>query len=457
MIRLLGLLLAIQAAGGRPAARPVTASVEAKPNIVVLLADDLGYADLGVQGAADISTPHIDRLFREGVRFTDGYMSASLCSPSRAGLLTGRYQQRFGHDFNPGEAGTDSAGLSLPADMPTLAHFLRSSGYATGLIGKWHLGSGSGARPLDKGFDEFYGFLGREHWYTRNRFTQEFEPLWRDRTEVKDTAYLTRQFAREAVSFIERHAKRPFFLYVPFNAVHVPMQPDPATDGRVARISNPRRRQYSSMLLSMDDAVGEILAALDRLKLTTQTIVVFASDNGGPTEMTTARNAPFRGAKGTLYEGGIRVPFAMRWPARLAAGTVYRHPITALDIAPTALAAAGDTARRAFDGVNLIPFLTGQRGDAPPHARLFWRMGFKYAVREGNWKLLATNFPRKAQLFDLTTDPAESRSVRWDHAAKATEMERAYAEWNRGMRRPNGLLPGYLGMIQQWLRVKYAD
>lgn len=461
MIRLLGLALALQAAGGagRPAKKvAATPPVDPRPNVLVLVADDLGYGDLAAYGGADIATPNIDRLFKEGVRFTDGYMSASLCSPSRAGLLTGKYQQRFGHDFNPGEAGTDSASLAIPNDMPTLAQYLRPLGYATGMVGKWHLGFLPGARPLDRGFDEFYGFLGREHWYTRNKFTHDFEPLWRGTQQVTDTTYLTRAFAREAVSFIERHASAPFFLYVPFNAVHVPMQPDSSNMARLAAITNPRRRQYASMVLSMDLAVGEILNALDRLKLAKNTIVVFVSDNGGPTDMTTASNAPLRGAKGTLYEGGIRVPFAVRWPARLTAGTTYAKPITALDIAPTAVAAAGgDPATAGFDGVDLLPFVTGQRGDVLPHQRLFWRMGFKYAVREGQWKLVSSNFPRKPQLFDLTADAAESKSVRYGNAAKAKEMEAAYKEWNTAMQRPRGLLPGFLGMIQQWFRTRSSD
>ncbi|MEP7347105.1 MAG: sulfatase-like hydrolase/transferase, partial [Gemmatimonadaceae bacterium] len=386
------------------------------------------------------------------------YMSASLCSPSRAGLLTGRYQERFGHDFNPGEAGTDTATFSLPSDMPTLAQYLRPLGYATGIVGKWHLGFLPDARPLARGFDEFFGFLGREHSYTRNKLTHEFEPIWRGDKEVTDTAYLTRSLAREAVSFIERHAAAPFFLYVPFNALHVPMQEDSATLSRAEGITPPRRRLYVSMLASMDDAVGEVLATLDRLKLANNTIVIFASDNGGPTTMTTASNLPFRGSKGTLWEGGIRVPFALRWPARLPGGTTYSNPVTSLDIAPTAVAAAGgDPTKLAFDGVDLLPFLTGQRGASVPHQRLFWRMGFRYAVREGRWKLLSASFPNKSQLYDLTADPGEKKSVRKPNAATAEAMESAFEEWNSGMQRPRGLLPGFLGRIQLWFRMRSAD
>jgi arylsulfatase A-like enzyme len=454
MTHLLGLFLLLQAATARAPSRPAAPPADPRPNVIVIVADDLGYADLGVQGAPDVQTPHIDRIFREGVRFTDGYMSASLCSPSRAGMLTGRYQERFGHDYNPGEAGTDSADFALPSAMPTLAQLLKGRGYATAMVGKWHLGSRPDARPLARGFDEFFGFLGKEHAYARNQSTQAYDPLWRGDREVTDTAYLTRAFAREATSFIERHPSAPFFLYVPFNAVHVPMQEDPATMARTAGISSVARRQYVSMLASMDDAVGELLATLDRLKLANNTIVIFVSDNGGPTARTTASNAPLRGSKGTLFEGGIRVPFGIRWPARVPAGRTYTQPVIALDVAPTVLAAAGgDLATTPFDGVDLMPFLSGARGSAPPHERLFWRIGHHFAVREGKWKLLSTSVVRRAKLYDLSVDPGESRPTRAKHPDVGDRMEKAYKTWNAGMQRTRGLLPGVFGMIQQSYRL----
>ncbi|MFN8571822.1 MAG: sulfatase-like hydrolase/transferase [Gemmatimonadaceae bacterium] len=444
----------------RVAGQPATpATPVGPPTVVVLVADDLGYQDLGVQGSPDIATPSIDRLFRDGVTFTNGYVSASLCSPSRAGLLTGRYQERFGHDFNPGEFADDSATFGLPPEVPTLAERLKARGYATALIGKWHLGTRADSRPNIRGFDEFYGFLGREHWYARNRFTTAYEPVLRGQSPVTDTTYLTRALAREASAFIERNAARPFFLYLPFNAVHVPMQADSLTLPRVQGVRAAKRRTYASMVTSLDDAVGTVLATLERLKLTNNTLVVFLSDNGGPSDRTTASNAPLSGAKAMLFEGGIRVPFAMRWPARLPAGATYRSPVIALDIAPTAVAAAGGAAdaKVPFDGVDLTPFLTGQKGTAEPHARLFWRMGTRYAVREGNWKLVSDRLFGRSRLFDLTKDPGEHTSVEKSHRDVAKRLDAAYDEWNGSMQRAKVLLPGILGKFQQWYRYRKDD
>ena len=304
----------------------------AKPNILFIVADDLGYADVGFQGCKDIPTPNLDALATSGVRFTSGYVSGPYCSPTRAGLMTGRYQTRFGHEFNPG--GSDG----LPLSETTIADRLKAAGYATGLVGKWHLGSLPQFHPQKRGFDEFFGFLGGAHDYFRSA------GILRGTEPVKDLDYTTDAFGREAVAFIERHKAEPWFLYLAFNAVHTPMQ---ATDDRLAKfpgIEDKQRRTYDAMTLALDDAVGTVRRKLADAGLEQDTLVLFISDNGGPTMPGTtingSRNTPLRGSKRTTLEGGIRVPFVVSWPGHLKPG-VYDQPVIQLDADATALAACG--------------------------------------------------------------------------------------------------------------------
>src|SRR5579875_2853168 len=377
------------------------AADRAQPNIVIILADDLGYADLGYQGCRDIPTPHIDSLARGGVRCTNGYVSGPYCSPTRAGLLTGRYQQRFGHEFNPGN--TADVHVGLPLTETTLADRLKAAGYATGLVGKWHLGQAPSLRPRRRGFDEFFGFLGGAHPYVPGKGA----PIYRGDSVVEEKEYLTDAFGREAVSFVERHKDHPFFLYLAFNAVHTPMD---ATDARLARfasISDASRRTYAAMLTAMDESVGKVLDALRSAGLEEDTLIFFLSDNGGPTMLGTtinaSRNDPFRGSKRTTLEGGIHVPFVVQWKGKLSAGRVYDRPVIQLDILPTALAAAGVAAAPDWrlDGVNLLPHLAGE-ASAPPHDNLYWRMGEQTAIRRGDWKLVR---------YDEAADHSDRRSA----------------------------------------------
>ncbi len=421
-----------------------------RPNVVILLADDLGYSDLGFQGGKDIPTPHLDALAKGGVRCTNGYVSGPYCSPTRAGLLTGRYQQRFGHEFNPGEGGRTRFGL--PLTQTTLADRLKSAGYATGLVGKWHLGATPEFHPQKRGFDEFFGFLGGAHTY----FADRSNDIYRGTEPVKETAYLTDAIGREAVSFIERHKGHPFFLEVAFNAVHTPMN---ATDARLARfasIPDKTRRTYAAMLSALDDAAGAVLAKLRESGLEEDTLVVFLSDNGGPTMPGTtingSRNEPLRGSKRTTLEGGIRVPFVLSWKGKLPAGKVYDQPIIQLDLLPTAVAAAGLTAKPEWelDGVDLLPHLTGLNA-APPHDTLYWRLGGQAAVRRGDWKLvrydgtLDTPGARSVgakpplspfRLYHLAEDIGETRDRSSDFPDKARELLGAWEEWNRQLAQP---------------------
>ena len=302
------------------------AAADSRPNIVYIIADDLGYADIGAQGLSkDVKTPNIDAIAKAGVRFTSGYVSCPVCAPTRAGLLTGRYQQRFGFEFNPGPKAADTFGL--PADQVTLAEALKDAGYATGMVGKWHLGTRPEMHPNERGFDEFYGFLGGAHDY--NKAGKGTNALLRNREPVRLTGYLTDAFGREASAFVDRHggaraqagdAGKPFFLYLTFNAVHTPMQSPKRYLERFPDVKNKQRRTMLAMLSAMDDAVGQVTAALAKHGQDGNTLIVFHADNGGPTKGNGSLNTPLSGFKGGVREGGISVPFLMRWTASLTAG-----------------------------------------------------------------------------------------------------------------------------------------
>ncbi len=425
-----------------------------RPNIVLILADDLGYADLGFQGARDIPTPHLDTLAASGVRCTSGYVSGPYCSPTRAGLLTGRYQQRFGHEFNPGERAGERSNeqFGLPLSQTTLADRLKAVGYTTGLVGKWHLGAAPAFHPQKRGFDEFFGFLGGGHKY----FAEESTDIYRGTEVVKEPTYLTDAFGREAVSFIERHKGHPFFLELAFNAVHTPTD---ATGDRLARfssITDTKRRTYAAMLVALDEAVGAVTDKLRASGLEENTLIVFFSDNGGPTMLGTtingSRNDPLRGSKRTTLEGGVRVPFVWSWKGKLPAGRVYDKPLIQLDVLPTVLSAAGVTPGKdwGLDGVDLLPYLTGSN-DKAPHDTLYWRLGGQAAIRRGDWKLVRYDAavdtgersgPRSApklspfRLYNLAEDVGEARDLSAAHPERVKELLAAWETWSAGLAKP---------------------
>jgi len=414
---------------GALAATQAARAVNNKPNIVLLFGDDLGIADIGCYGGKEIPTPNIDSIARNGVRFTDGYVSCPYCSPTRAGLMTGRYQTRFGHEFNPGPAGQASEDFGLPLTETTMAQRLKNLGYRTAMFGKWHLGYREKLRPHERGFDEFYGFLGGAHSYLDARADSNNPILDRDK-EVDKVDYATDEFGRRAAAFIDANKDRPFFLYVPFNAVHTPMEATGKYKDRFASIADDRRRTYAGMLSALDDNVGLVLKALERNRLTGNTLVVFLTDNGGPTAANTSRNDPLRGFKAQMWEGGIRVPFLMQWPGRIPKGKTFPHPVIALDILPTAVAAAGGKpeADWKLDGVDLLPYVTGRSRNAP-HERLFWRFGAQWAVREGDWKLMSMG-DGPAQLFHLRRDVGESTDLSAAEPARVASMKAAWDGWN---------------------------
>jgi len=422
---------------GGSAALPALArlATPARPNIVVILADDLGYGELGVQGCKDVPTPNIDSIAAAGVRFTDGYVSCPVCSPTRAGLMTGRYQQRFGHEFNPGPAASADVKFGLPLTEVTLADRVKSLGYATGLVGKWHLGFTPELHPLQRGFQEFFGFLGGAHSYF-NPLLAKANPILRGAEPVDEKEYLTDAFAREAVSFIERHRKQPFFLYLAFNAVHNPMETTDKYLARFSAIPDSRRRTFAAMLSALDDGVGRVLGKLRETGLEEDTLIFFLSDNGGPTPNTTSGNGPLRGYKGQVFEGGMRIPFLMQWKRRVPAGVVYRDPVIALDIHPTVVAAAGGVipASAALDGVDLLPYLTGESRN-PPHQALYWRFGPQAAIRRGDWKLVMQG-DGAPQLYNLADDIAEKTDLAAGNPGKVKELQAAYDAWNRELAQP---------------------
>jgi arylsulfatase A-like enzyme len=437
-------LLFLSGAAARVQSRP--------PNILLIVADDLGYADLGIHGCKDIPTPHIDSLATNGVRFTDGYVSGPYCSPTRAGLLTGRYQQRFGHEFNEGVARGDVR-FGLPLSETTMANRLKAAGYTTGLLGKWHLGSAEPFHPMARGFDEFFGFLGGDHSYL-DTAAHSRNPLLDGRKPVETTEYLTDVLGDRAVDYIRRHRSDPFFLYLAFNAVHTPMHATEKYLARFDKIADTQRRTYAAMLSAMDDAIGRTLAALREAKLEEHTVVVFLSDNGGPTMPTTtingSVNTPLRGSKRQTFEGGIRVPFIMQWTSRLPAGRTYTRPVMQIDVLPTALAAAGVKAKPDWklDGVDLLPFLTGE-ATGSPHEALYWRLGGMMAIRRGDWKLVkASEGPLRekdpavlkdlslAELYNLDEDIGEKNNLAAKHPDKVKALADAWRRWNRELAPP---------------------
>jgi arylsulfatase A-like enzyme len=409
-----------------------------KPNIIIILADDLGYGDVGFNGCADIPTPNIDSLASNGVLCTDGYVTHPFCSPSRAALLTGRYQQRFGHEHQPDIA--NNAGdplLGVPTSELFLPQILKPAGYVSGLIGKWHLGGAPSVQPTARGFDEFFGFLPAQSTYYN-------ATVLRNTTPVVETSYLTDAFTREGVSFINRHATQPFFLLMAYNAPHAPYQQPPQVyRDRVASITNPTRQVYAAMVCAIDDGVGQLVQTLQSQNLLNNTLIFFLSDNG-PEVGGGGRSAPLRGFKFNVLEGGIRVPFAIQWTGQSPAGLVYTQPISALDIVATATAAAGVPlpSDRPYDGLNVVPFLTGSQ--ASPQRTLFWRVfglgstgppgsqGTIWAVRSGPLKLVTekATVGQPPALYNLPNDLSESSNLASSQPTDVNALNTLYGQWS---------------------------
>ena len=408
---------------------------QTKPNFILIVADDLGFADLSLNGSKQIPTPHIDRLAQEGVNFTQGYVSSPVCAPSRAGLMTGKNQVRFGFDNNltpENQPGFDPDFKGLPLSEKTIADLLKPLGYISGLVGKWHLGYETHHHPLNRGFDEFWGYQGGGHDYFRSEpdGVGYLSPIESNYKTPQPITYLTDDKGDECVDFIRRHKDQPFFLFASFNAPHGPMQATEDDLELFKHIENVRRRTYCAMVHRLDVNVGRIMETLKEEGLEENTLVVFISDNGGPTHNNASINAPSNGRKGILLEGGIRVPFIMKWKGQLPEGKTFPHPVISLDFAPTFLELAGRKVVEEddFDGVNLMPYLTGQVKEEP-HKNLFWRFTISAAIRDGDWKLIRLP-DRLLMLYNLAKYISEQNDMSLLNLGRTLNMLKQLGEWD---------------------------
>jgi arylsulfatase A-like enzyme len=413
-------------------------SGEAQPqhtNVILIFADDLGYKDVGFMGCEDTPTPNIDALANNGVRFSNAYVTCPVCSPSRAGLMTGRYQNRFGFEDNPGPFRQSKEVVpGIPRSEKNMAEYFKEQGYATGIIGKWHEENVDLRNPSNRGFDTFFGFInGACTYYIGNN---EKGRLVRGTTPVeKEDEYLTDAFGREAVKFIEQNKDNKFFLYVPFNAPHGPFQAPDKYLSEFDHIADEKRKVLAAMNYALDVNIGKIMNKLNEHQLEENTIIFFLSDNGGVLDL--ADNTPLRSGKQDIYEGGIRVPFCVQWKGHLPENTVYNQAVISLDILPTAIAASvGDiTYSNPLDGVNLLPFVLGEE-QSVPHDALYWRFLWHSAIRDGDWKLLKHRDHPEVELYNLANDIGETYDLSKELPEVVMRLQAKYEQWNSTLMDP---------------------
>jgi arylsulfatase A-like enzyme len=481
---------------------------KSRPNIILILADDLGATDLSLYGNKLVTTPNIDGIGKEGVTFTEGYISSPVCSPSRAGLLTGRYQQRFGHEFQPNHRYLKNMAeyygfkmlprfkpltpikehevppteerlrQGLPPSEITLAELLKKYDYNTAIIGKWHLGAADFAKPCARGFDYQYGFyeaftlyaptdapdivnkplrrdyIDQHEWATAEGRKGNCAILRNCCERQEENKYLTDKLTDEAITFIDKSKNAPFFLYLPYNAPHAPLQVPKKYYDQFSQIEDPVKRIYAAMIKNLDDQVGRLLAHVKEKGMTDNTIIIFLSDNGGAVYNGTTDNAPYRGGKLTNFEGGIRVPFMMKWPGKINAGSVYRQPVISLDIFATIASSLGITlpTDRKYDGVNLIPYVNGDIAQVP-HDKLFWRSDFNKAIRKGDWKLIVNEYDNTNQLYNISTDSIESTNLYTTKKEVADELLKDLNDWEKEMIKP--LWPRVVNYVYRDEKGKY--
>lgn len=441
------------AMAGATDAGPAVSKPVKRPNVIIIVADDLGYGDLSSYGSP-YPTPNIDRLAHDGVRFTQGYATAALCSPSRAGLLTGRYQQRFGHEYQL----YDNVRDGIDPAQPTLARALHAAGYRTALFGKWHLGMAPERQPQQMGFDEFFGVLGGQAPYaSQSRADVVSSPppalqprfyaitpasQYRENGRPVDLPdYSTTAFTDHALRFIDQNKDRPFFLMLTYTAPHVPLQATQAQLAKVAEVKDPGMRLYRAVINELDGGVGQIRGRLAEYGLTNDTLIVFVSDNGCPDYIReVCSNDPLNAWKRYLTEGGVRVPYMMAWPGKIRGGQTYEQAVSTLDIFPTAVAAAGAAGdpERPADGGNLLPYIQGlDKGH--PHERLYWRSLPSYAIRDGDWKLLVNANPKGetvTMLFNLADDISEKKDVSAQYPKIVARLNQEWKSWSDSLGAP---------------------
>ncbi len=460
-----------------------------KPNIIILFADDLGRFDISLYDNKSVPTPNIDSLANQGTTFTSGYTSAPICSPSRAGLITGRYQERFGYEAQPSlrypknklelfvfdnfiktgawkvnklpsyPNASEIKQQGIPTSEITFGELFKANGYKTAVIGKWHLGFEEPFHPNKRGFDYYYGFYQSHSMFAaesdtvniinhhHSDFTDKFiwgdgtrkgpTALYRNENIIEEKEYITDKFGSEAVQFIEQNKDNPFFLYVPFNAPHTPFQAKKADYNLFKDEQDINKRTYYAMIKSLDDAIGQITAKVSELGIEENTIIYFLSDNGGAAYTLATDNAPLKGGKFSHFEGGINIPFAVKWKGHIPAGQIYDQPVISLDIFATSAAAAGIAlpADRTYDGVNLIPFLNKQTQEVP-HKALFWRAGRNKAIRKGDWKLIVSEIDKKTYLYNLKQDPSEKNNLTGTEKAKLNELSHDLSNWEKTLTKP---------------------
>jgi arylsulfatase A-like enzyme len=456
-----------------------------RPNIVLIIADDLGYSDLRSYGNVAIHTPSIDSLGSGGTRFTQAYVTSPICSPSRMGLMTGRYQNRFGGEYMPYDKfgpgflsnmrkhyifdreefpglktlkphfGLNRSKYETGMDLReiTLAQLLKTQNYTTGLVGKWNLGDDPGNHPYERGFDYCYYFDGALTRYVddpvdTSRYINKHLPwafselaAWtpraaatairEGRNEVKDTGYLTFSIARKGMQFIEENRDHPFFLTLTFNAPHDPFQVPKSYFDKIQQVNDSVKRVYYGMIEALDDAVGNIVEKLKELHLDDNTMILFISDNGGATYTRATDNAPLRGGKCTHFEGGLMVPFFIKYPSAIKSSQVFKNPVSSLDIFATVAGVANAPlpTDRLYDGVNLVPFL--MKGDGYPHSVFYWRSGYSKAICKENWKLYINEKSKKKFLFNLEADIAEKNDLSARMPQKVDELMHDLDTWEK--------------------------
>lgn len=436
-----------------------------KPNVVVIYIDDLGYADVGYHGINnDIQTPNIDKIAANGAQFSAAYTTSAICGPSRAGLLSGRYQQTFGLESHFHNAKLPPEQKGIPAGVKLLPERFKEAGYYTGRVGKDQTGEHINFHPLNRGCDFFFGHRGPFGYYLnqwhldRNNNTSQ---LWRNMERLntpQPDRYITDWHGDEAAGFIDRNKDKPFFLYVGFKSVHGPML---ATKEDLERFSHiPKkdkkdyRRELAAMLWATDRAIGKMMQRLAVHGLEEDTIVMVASDNGGQTgEFVRGSNAsfntPFRSGKAYYYEGGIRVPFCVQWPGKIKAGQKFDFPVSMLDVAPTVMEAAGQKPAPEFDGINLLPHLTGKTKRPPKERFLCWRIYETWAIRDNTWKLIRSREGEgKLELYHLIKDPGEKNNVITEYPNEAARLQKAWQAWNTN--NLNSSLGGRRLTDEQW-------
>ena len=423
-----------------------------KPNILILFSDDLGYGDLGFTGSSQVKTPNLDKLASEGVLFTQAYVTCPFCAPSRAALLTGRYQQRFGFEFNPDEkehVKTEFLGIDLAEK--TLGDRMQALGYYTGIIGKWHLGEHENFYPTKRGFNYFFGMRGGGHSYFPTIESKNIPYYWypefalerngENLTEIEEP-YLTDWFTQDAINFIDKNSKNatPWFLYLSYNCPHGPLEAKPEDIAKYQHIENEGRRTYCGMIDNLDQNIGEVIKKLKETGQYENTVIIFMNDNGGSVETINALNAPYWGTKGTFYEGGIRVPMFIHYPKVLKNAT-YTNAVSAMDIMPTCINLAGSTFEpetrqfhgkdrtHEYDGINLLPYISGEKNNEKPHQKLFWRVMYRgSAMLDGDWKYIQTPHDLP-QLYNIATDPSEQNDLAAKYPEKLKKMMDQHFDW----------------------------